>query len=94
MLKNRMIRCTAALCLLCLLLTGCQGMFEKEYRFEEAYEEEYTAQRRDTSVQEVRNYSGMVNALMNLISFAAESGIIRTTKYNPLPRRLIDDFNW
>ncbi len=82
LMPKKRIRILAALCLLSLLLTGCQGMFEKEYRFEEAYEEEYTATRRDSSVQEVRSYSGMVNALMNLISFAAESGIIRTTKYN------------
>ena len=79
--KNK-IRLAAAACLLALLLTGCHGLFEKEYRFEEVYEEEYAAVRRDSSVQEVRNYSGMKNALLNMIAFASEYGIIRTTKYN------------
>ena len=81
MKKNR-IRLLAAAVLLALLLAGCQGLFEKEYRFEEEYEEEYTAVRRDSSVQEVRNYSGMKNALLNMIGSASEYGIIRTTKYN------------
>lgn len=79
-MKNR-IRVISLLCAFALLLSGCSGMFDTEYRIEEAYVDEYSEIKDDSSVQEVKNYQGMKNALMNLINSAAEYGIIRTEKY-------------
>ncbi|MDD6189846.1 MAG: hypothetical protein PUB32_09805 [Clostridiales bacterium] len=79
-MKNR-IKLTAVLCVLALLLSGCSGMFDKEYREEEPYVDEYFEIKDDSSVQEVKSYQGMKNALMNLINSAAEYGIIKTEKY-------------
>ena len=80
-MKNS-IKLTAILCALGLLLTGCEGTFNIEYRSEEAYVDEYYEIKDDSSVQEVKNYQGMKNALMNLINSAAEYGIIKTEKYS------------
>lgn len=79
-MKNR-IRLTALLLALMLTLSGCSGMFDKEYRSEEVYVDEYSKIKDDSSVQEVKNYQGMKNALMNLINSAAEYGVIKTEKY-------------
>jgi len=83
-LKNR-IRIIALVCAAAMLLSGCRAAFDKEYRSEEVYVDEYFEIKDDTSVQEVKNYRGMKNALMNLINSAADYGKIRTEKYNGNP---------
>lgn len=80
-MKNR-IKLTALLCVLVLVLSGCSGMFDKEYREVEPYEDDYIEVKDDSSVQEIRNYRGMKNALLNLINSAAEYGVIRTAEYD------------
>ncbi len=79
-MKKR-VNITALLLVIALLLSGCSSMFDTEYRSEEPYEDEYFEIKDDSSVQEVKNYQNMKNALMNLINSAAEYGIIRTEKY-------------
>lgn len=83
-MKNR-IRLIAVVCVLALLLSGCNAMFDKEYRSEEVYVDEYFEIKDESFVQEVKNYRGMKNALMNLINSAAEYGKIRTEKYKGDP---------
>ncbi|MBR6653289.1 MAG: hypothetical protein IKL27_01010 [Oscillospiraceae bacterium] len=83
-MKNR-IRLIAVVCVLALLLSGCNAMFDKVYRSEEVYVDEYFEIKGETFVQEVKNYRGMKNALMNLINSAATYGKIRTEKYKGDP---------
>lgn len=83
-MKNK-IRIIALVCAAAMLLSGCNAMFDKEYRSEEVYVDEYFEIKDETSVQEVKNYRGMKYALMNLINSAAEYGKIRTGKYNGDP---------
>lgn len=83
-MKNKM-RITAMVCAVVMLLSGCKPVFDKEYRSEEVYVDEYFEIKDETSVQEVKNYRSMKNALMNLINSAAEYGKIRTEKYNGDP---------
>lgn len=83
-MKNR-IRLIAVVCVLALLLSGCSAMFDKVYRSEEVYVDDYFEIKDETSVQEVKNYRGMKTALMNLINSAAEYGKIRTEKYKGDP---------
>ena len=83
-MKNR-IRLIAVVCILALFLSGCNAMFDKVYRSEEVYVDEYFEIKDETFVQEVKNYRGMKNALMNLINSAAEYGKIRTEKYKGDP---------
>ena len=83
-MKNR-IRLVAVVCVLALLLSGCNSMFDKVYRSEEVYVDDYFEIKDESSVQEVKNYRGMKTALMNLINSAAEYGKIRTEKYKGDP---------
>lgn len=80
-MKNR-ITIVLLLCILVLVLSGCSDMFDKEYRSEIPYEDDYVEVKDDSSVQDIRNYRGMKNALLNLINSAAEYGVIRTEKYD------------
>lgn len=82
MCNGKKVRAAAAACLLSMALSGCSGVFDREYRYEETYEEEYSSLRDDSSIQEVRNYVGMKSALLNLINNGTEHGIIRTAKYS------------
>ena len=79
---GKKVKAAAAACLLSMALSGCSGVFDREYRYEETYEEEYSSLREDSSIQEVRNYVGMKSALLNLINSGTEHGIIRTEKYS------------
>lgn len=79
-MKKR-IKFVPLFCIFAFVFSGCMSIFNTEYRSEEPYEDEYLEIKDDSSVQEVKNYQGMKNALMNLIDNAAEYGIIRTEKY-------------
>jgi hypothetical protein len=56
-------------------------MFDKEYYVEEEYEESYVEALPDSDIQEVRNYSGMRDALENIIYAYKSEGVIRTRDY-------------
>jgi hypothetical protein len=56
-------------------------MFDREYYVEQDYNAGYVATLPDSDIQEVRNYSGLRDAIENLVINYAESGTIRTLSY-------------
>jgi hypothetical protein len=78
------LKAASAVALLCVCLVtvgGCSTMFDKEYYVEKEYKESFIEELPDSDIQEVRNYSGMRDALENIIYAYKAEGIIRTRDY-------------
>lgn len=78
------------LLLLTILLTGCRSFYEGSYSVVMPHGEIQTVSAMEGDVYEVHTYSGMKNAVQNLISTAAESGTIRAIDY---PGSVADDIS-
>ena len=65
----------------CIFFSGCASMFEHSYLVISEHEDDYVDIHDDESVQNVRNYTSMKNALLNLVNSASEAGVITTKNY-------------
>ena len=70
-----------ALCLAgCLLLTGCEGIFDSSYVYTEPHKEENT--QTDTGAIQASDYDSLCKALANLAENGTESGIVYVPRYD------------
>lgn len=64
------------------VFSGCSQVFSKDYIVIKNHEDGYKTFEPDSAVQVVSNYTGMKNAVMDLVANAAEYGLIRTKNYS------------